>query len=173
MRKFRPPAHAIGALCLAAGLALAPAPTARPAHQRTPDLNGIWEQDGGDVVRIVQTGAEIEGRLVILTPQSIESYGFRPGDKVLEGRLDGRRLSGRARVHFPLASRARCPKAWGRWQPAVLYLSRDGRTLRGKYELAALYEDGCRIEPAGWRPWRLRRKRLGVGRLWRPPAARR
>ncbi len=123
------------------------------------DLAGVWDQEGGGQITIVQKDGRVEGTLSKPTEHGMRVLGLQRGVVMLSGRVKGNRVVGKARVHFPIKHAARCPRQWSRWEKAYFYLSSDGKTLNGKFKYPVLYLKNCHVTYAGWKVWRLTRKR--------------
>lgn len=118
------------------------------AQARAQDLNGIWVWSDGTTIAFVQRGGAIEGRVQQPSATASGIYGRRAGDLVLEGRINGARITGTRHYRFPLSSNARCPNVRG-GSGAVEMQIVDAGTIKSRRRNGVLL-DGCRIGDGGW-----------------------
>lgn len=126
----------------------------------TASLEGAWKEVDDDattsVLRFEPSEGGWTGRYVQVSAQQAE-YGFRVGETIIRGRLEGTRFTGQVLLKSHDADPA-CPDLGVGWVPARMTLVRNGKRLHGSF-LGTLVEeaDACRKTGTYWRPYHLQR----------------
>ena len=127
---------------------------------RSADLTGIWSYslfttgDGRDpmgTVSIVQSGETVTGDWAEVDPKKEQAFGFEKGERMLEGTIDGTRLKGRLRLHYPIANRSACPDGWQTWGEIDVVLPEASDRLQGKFVSSEIDPTDCTTKELGWR----------------------
>lgn len=123
-------------------------------------LQGVWKEVDDEattsVVRFEKTSSGWIGRYVKVSADQA-SYGFRVGEAVIRGRLEGTRFTGEVLLKAGDAASA-CPSLGTGWVPARMTLVDRGQRLHGDF-LGTLVDesDECRKTGTYWRRYRLQR----------------
>ncbi|RZJ09021.1 MAG: hypothetical protein EON50_18130 [Acidovorax sp.] len=128
--------------------------------QASASLEGVWKEVDDEattsVLRFEKSGAVWTGKYVQVSADQA-SVGFRVGEAVIRGRLEGTRFTGEVLLKGVDVDPA-CPELGVGWVPARMTLVHSGRRLHGAF-LGTLVEDGnaCRKTGTYWRQYRLQR----------------
>ncbi len=123
-------------------------------------LEGVWREVDDEattsVLRFEKSGAVWTGKYVQVSADQA-SVGFRVGEAVIRGRLEGTRFTGEVLLKGVDVDPA-CPELGVGWVPARMTLVHSGRRLHGAF-LGTLVGDGnaCRKTGTYWRQYRLQR----------------
>lgn len=126
------------------------------AGESAVSLSGLWKS-GRATIEIVQNGDQIKAVYVEVAPEAATRYGFKPGDTMVEGTLQGTTLRGRFNSHYPVEFKKQCPAVWQQWRPFELALSKDGTALEGRWRPSWLTASNCTQVDLEWRALKLTR----------------
>jgi hypothetical protein len=124
----------------------AKAPPPPEANANQPDLSGTWLMGSKTEMDVTQTGNRIVAKFHTVGTEGRTGYGFAPGDVSFTGTIDGHRVRGKFRSHFPIKFKTRCPEQWDQSHDIVLSLSQDQQTMRGTYQELIISAD-CSLKP--------------------------
>ena len=123
-------------------------------------LEGVWKEVDDEattsVLRMEPSGAGWTGKYVQVSAQQAE-VGFRVGEAIIRGRLEGTAFTGQVLLKNADADPA-CPQVGVGWVPVKMTLVRKGQRLHGSF-LGTLVQDddACRKTGTYWHPYRLER----------------
>ena len=121
--------------CVAALAVAAPAlVSADVAEAKTSDLSGVWGFYNGTRITLTQTGNKVVGVMTFASNHNVRNYAYTDGMTFIRGTVQGNKLVGKLRSHFPAKWKKRCPKNWFVWTKLELSLSKDGRALKGGFQ---------------------------------------
>jgi hypothetical protein len=116
------------------------------------DLSGKWMEvqdipnpDHG-IVEVTQKGNKIEGRYLKVSPFLEKYFGFKVGDIVLTGTLDGDKMTGFLLVKPRMDFQKDCPQIpTSKWVRVVFQINASHNVLKGFWENQEINYDKCTL----------------------------
>lgn len=116
------------------------------------DVTGMWQREDGSLIRIMQEGQAVRGVFVELHPELIDVYGFAPNDEHMVAGIEGKKIRGKMHAHYPVVKKEKCPSIWASLREVELTLSEDENVLEGRWRMATVDFNTCRVTSEQWKP---------------------
>lgn len=111
------------------------------AEGNIPDLSGKWMEvqdipnPEHGIVEVIQKGNKIEGRYLKVSPFLEKYFGFKVGELVLTGTVDGDKMTGNLLIKPRMDQKKNCPQIpASKWAPVAFEINAGSDVLSGDWE---------------------------------------